>query len=156
MEQYAEQLNRRKYHKEQTVKYKDELDALFKERYGYSFNELMLDQHMITEAERGKIVLNKTRGAAVGQWKQLMIDNDIAYDVYKEIDAFNDWDNTHSQLDEIIKRHYEHGVKYLNSDTDVRNLYHKYEQHKTSELMLKTNANSSYGNMPQTNFGANK
>ena len=116
----------------------------------------MLDQHMITEAERGKIVLNKTRGAAVGQWKQLMIDNDIAYDVYKEIDAFNDWDNTYSQLDEIIKRHYEHGVTYLNSDIDVRNLYHKYEQHKTSELMLKTNANSSYGNMQQTNFGANK
>ena len=123
MEQYAEQLNRRKYHKEQTVKYRDELDTLFKERYGYSFNELMLDQHMITEAERGKIVLNKTRGAAVGQWKQLMIDNDIAYDVYKEIDAFNDWDNTYSQLDEIIKRYqYKEGLYqyYTKNNSEIK------------------------------------
>lgn len=156
MEQYAEQLKQRKYHKVEAKKYIDKLDTLFKERYSYSFNELRLDQYMIIEAERAKLILNKTRGAAAGQWKQLMVDNDIAFEVYKVIDPFNNWDNVHSQMDEIIKTHYERGVKYLNTDIDIRNLYHKYESHSQSELALKVNANSIYGNSIYGKFGANK
>ena len=156
MEHYAEQIKQRKYHKDEASKYRNDLDALFQERYGYSFNKLRLDQYMIIEAERAKIILNKVRSVATGQWKQLMVDNDIEYDVYKVIDPFSNWDNVHSQMDELIKTYYENGPKYLNTDIDVRNLYHKYEHHTRSGLALKVNVNSSYGRMPQTNFGKNK
>lgn len=145
MEQYVEQLNRRKQHKEDAKKYREILDILLKDRYSYSVNELLLAMHISTEAYRVKILLNKVRQVAFGKWQQLMIDNNIAYEVYKDIDPFGTWDSIHDQMDKLREQCHEQGIKYINTDVDVANAYHSYDRHTNAVQALKYQMNTVSG-----------
>lgn len=141
---------RRKEYKQRVVKYRNEMDDILKQRYEYSFDQMVKELTTRHNAMHVKILLNKInlREFHSEQFKTLFESNNVAPEMIKVLDGLTNSTDIIIKLDKILVEAYDNGAKYVNTDIDINDLYRKYKDCSYAAETLKVNANSLYGKTP--------
>lgn len=147
MNEVTDLYERRKDYKQRMVNYRNEMDAILKQRYEYSFDQMAKELKTRHDAMYVKILLNKinSREFHCEQFKSLFESNNVAPEMIKALDGLTNSTDILIKLDRILIEAYDNGAMYVNTDIDINDLYRKYTDCSHASLALKVNANSHYG-----------